>query len=99
MTDIQVAFWLTLMGGVEIIAVFVAIFYVFLKDSGLHPVQKTGFALMVFGLVVQVVRSLYYLQHGSYPIDVHFPLWIMKDIGASVLIFYYAFLYKRSVTQ
>ena len=94
MTDVEIAFWLVLMGFVEMVAIFVAIFYVFLNDKGLHKVQKVGFAMMVFGLVVQLFRSSHYLMHGSYPIDVHFPLWIMKDIGASILIFFYAFLYK-----
>jgi hypothetical protein len=95
MTDVEIAFWLVLMGFVEMVAIFVAIFYVFLNDKGLHKVQKVGFAMMVFGLVVQLFRSSHYLMHGSYPIDVHFPLWICKDIGASILIYYYAFLHKE----
>ena len=96
MSDLEISFWLAAMGLVELVAIFVAIFYVFLHDKGLHKVQKLGFAFMVFGLVVQLIRSTHYLQHGSYPIDAHFPLWIVKDFGASILIFYYAFVHKRS---
>jgi hypothetical protein len=96
MTDAEIAFWLILMGCVEMVAIFVAVFYVFLHDKGLHQVQKAGFAFMVFGLVVQLVRSTHYLLHGSYPVDVHFPLWITKDLGASILIYYYAFIHQRS---
>lgn len=95
MTDFQISFWLILMGVVELVAIFVAVFGVFLNDRGLHKIQKTGFALMVFGLLVQLFRSTHYLMHGSYPVDVHFPLWITKDIGASILIYYYAFLHKE----
>lgn len=93
MTDQQVTFWLIAMGAVELVAVFVALFYVFLGDKGLHTVQKVGFAIMVFGLVVQLVRSLHYLQHGSYPVDHVFPMWITKDIGACILIYYYSFIH------
>lgn len=96
MTDKQVAFWLIVMMIVEIFAVGIAFFCVFPQDSDhLHILQKIGFTLLVFGLVVQIVRSIHYLENGFYPIDVHFPLWISKDIGASVLIFYYAFINKK----
>lgn len=96
MSDKQVAVWLAVVMFFEVIAVFVALFYVFSReDNGMHIVQKVGFALMVSGLVVQVVRSLHYLEHGAYPVDVYFPMWITKDIGAVVLIYYYSFIYRR----
>jgi hypothetical protein len=91
----QLSFWLITMGVIELIAVAVAIFAVFPAGHDLHVVLKIGFAVMVFGLVVQLGRSVYYLQHGSYPVDVYFPLWISKDIGASILIYYYAFVHQR----
>lgn len=97
MNDKQVAMWLAIMLVIELAAVFVAFVYVFARDSGhLHVVQKVGFSFMVFGLVVQVVRSIHYLENGYYPIDRFFPMWITKDIGACVLIFYYSFLHKRA---
>lgn len=95
MTDYQVAFWLIFMGIIEILAVGAAIFFVFPSENKMHWLLKTGFAFMVFGLLVQVVRSTHYLHVGSYPIDHIFPMWLTKDIGASLLITYYAFVYHR----
>lgn len=95
MTDIQIATWLAIVLVVELIAVVVAFVFVFARENNLHIVQKIGFALMVFGILVQIVRSLHYLDTGSYPIDKIFPMWITKDIGACVLIYYYAFVYPK----
>lgn len=96
MTDQQIAFWLITAGVFEIVAIAVAIFVVFPSDElNLHPVLKVGFAMMVFGLVVQIIRSTHYLQHGFYPIDRVFPLWLAKDAGASLLILYYGFIHPK----
>lgn len=96
MNDAQVAVWLTVVMFFEVIAVCVAFFYVFAQDDAhMHVVQKIGFAFMVFGLVVQVVRSMHYLDFGYYPIDRYFPMWITKDIGAIILIYYYSFIARR----
>ena len=96
MTDKQVAFWLITVLAFELVAVIVAMFCIFLRDNPpMHLTQKVGFALIVCGLVVQVVRSLHYIEYGNYPIDAVFPLWIFKDIGACVLIYYYAFVYPK----
>lgn len=96
MTDTQIAFWLIFAGFFEIIAVVVALFVVFPdEEQNLHIVLKAGFAIMVMGIVVQIIRSTHYLQHGHYPIDYIFPMWITKDIGASVMIYYYAFIHGK----
>lgn len=96
MTDHQIAFWLIFAGFFEIIAVFVAIFVVFPdEEKALHILLKNGFAMMVLGLVVQIIRSIHYLQHGYYPTDYIFPMWLTKDIGATVIIYYYAFIHGK----
>jgi hypothetical protein len=74
----------------------IAFVFVFISGQDMHILQKVGFALLVFGLVVQVVRSVHYLQFGTYPIDKHVPLWLAKDIGIMVLIFFYSFLHPKS---
>jgi hypothetical protein len=95
MSEIQVAIWLSIVLVVELIAVFVA-FHIFTRDGDdFHILLKAGFSAMVFGLVVQVIRSLHYLDVGSYPVDRYFPMWITKDIGACILIYYYAFVHKK----
>jgi len=96
MTDNQVAIWLTIMLVASLVFIVIAFVFVFLRDNeGMHILQKIGFASLVFVLVVQCVRSLHYLQHGSYPVDVYFPMWITKDIGICILIYYYAFIYPK----
>lgn len=96
MTDSQIAMWLSIALVFQVIAIFVAFVYVFAKsDNGLHPLLKVGFASMVFGLVVQIVRSIHYLDNGSYPIDRIFPLWITKDIGAIILVYYFSFIHPK----
>lgn len=96
MPNYDISFWLVSMGIIELVAVFIAVFVVFPSGHKYHVMLKAGFALMVFGLVVQVVRSLHYLEHRAYPVDVYFPMWICKDLGASVLIFYFAFIHKKA---
>lgn len=96
MNDKQVAIWLAIILVFEVIAIFMAFIYVFAKaDNGLHILLKIGFASMVFGLVVQVVRSIHYLDNGFYPIDRVFPMWATKDIGACLLIYYFAFIHPK----
>lgn len=100
MTDKQVAFWLIVMMVIEVFAVGIAFFYVFPQDSDhLHTLQKIGFTLLVFGLVVQIVRSIHYLENGFYPVDKYFPMWITKDLGGSILIYYYAFINKKQTNS
>ena len=96
MTDQQIAFWLITAGVFEIAAIFIAIFVVFPSEEyQLHPMLKFGFALIVMGLVVQIIRSTHYIQHGYYPVDRIFPMWLVKDIGACILIWYFAYLHPK----
>jgi len=96
MNDKMVAAWLTVALVFQVIAIFTAFVYVFAKaDNGLHVLLKIGFASMVFGLVVQIVRSIHYLDTGYYPIDHVFPLWLSKDIGSIILIYYFSFVHPK----
>lgn len=96
MTDNQVAFWLVIMLFAQVYAIGLAFIYVFPNESShLHILQKLGFTLLVFGLVVQIIRSVHYLNLGHYPIDVVFPMWVTKDLGACLLIYYYAKVHKN----
>jgi hypothetical protein len=96
MSNFQVAAWLSVMLVVSVVFIGIALVCVFLNaGETMHILQKIGFALLVFGLVVQCVRSLEYLQFGAYPTDHYFPLWITKDLGACVLIYYYSFIFPK----
>lgn len=96
MSDTLVAFWLTLALVFQVLAIGVAFVYVFAKPEGLHALLKVGFAFSVFGLVVQIVRSIHYLDNGFYPVDRYVPMWLAKDAGAMILVYYFAFIHKRN---
>jgi hypothetical protein len=91
----QVAMWLTISMVSSFFFIGIAFMYVFISGQDMHIIQKVGFALLVFGLVVQVVRTVHFLNVGSYPVDHYFPMWLTKDIGIMVLIYFYAFIYPK----
>jgi hypothetical protein len=95
MNDAQVAMWLTISMVASFFFIAIAFVFVFISGQEMHILQKVGFALLVFGLVVQVVRSLHYLDFGYYPIDRYVPMWLSKDIGIMVLIYFYSFVYPK----
>ena len=96
MNDKMVAVWLMVALVFQVIAIFTAFIYVFAKhDNGMHVMLKTGFALSVFGLVVQIVRSIHYLDAGYYPIDHYVPIWLSKDIGIMILVYYFSFIHSK----
>jgi hypothetical protein len=99
MNDAQVAMWLTISMVASFFFIAIAFVFVFISGQEMHILQKVGFALLVFGLVVQVVRSVHYLQFGSYPIDKHVPLWLAKDAGIMVLIYFYSFVNPKLRNQ
>jgi hypothetical protein len=96
MSDLNVAIWLGVVLVVETIAILVFIFKVlFEEDDGLHPVLKTGLLFMVFGIAIQCIRTIHYFQFGAYPVDQFFPLWVTKDIGICISVYYYAFIQPK----
>jgi hypothetical protein len=80
----------------ELIAVFVVAFLAFSGFfTDMRMLSKIGIFVMTMGLMVQIMRSLHYFEFGAYPTDTLFPLWITKDIGASLIIFDLALLHFR----
>ena len=80
----------------ELIAVFVVAFLAFTGFfTDMRMLSKIGIFVMTMGLMVQIMRSLHYFEFGAYPTDTLFPLWITKDIGASLIIFDLALLHFR----
>jgi hypothetical protein len=88
MIDQWVLMWLVLVGVIEAGAFFAASVYM-LSAEGLKETKlfKAGLIMLMMGLIVQLSRSAHYATTGTYPVDNYFPLWILKDIGASILIF------------
>lgn len=96
MTDQQIAFWLATVLVIEAVAIG-AMCWLSVSTKALHLSRWVVFGLLLisFGLGVQIVRSLHYFEFGRYPIDTFFPWWILKDIGGSILIMYYAFFWDK----
>lgn len=93
MTDERVALWLIAVGAFEILALFVfSVFMIGGNALKLHRVLKTGLILLSLGLVVQIVRSVHYLNYGMYPVDRYVPAWALKDVGGSLILYYFAFI-------
>jgi hypothetical protein len=88
--------WLLSVLVLELIAILTVAYLAFSGFfTGMRILSKVGIFVMTSGLMVQIMRSLYYFENGSYPIDNLFPLWITKDIGASIIIFDLALLYFK----
>jgi hypothetical protein len=82
--------------AMELIAVFLVAFLAFSGFfTDMRMLSKIGIFVMTTGLMVQVMRSLHFFEYGVYPVDTLFPLWITKDIGASIIIFDLALLHFR----
>jgi hypothetical protein len=88
----EIQIWLAMILVIEIVAIF-GVFWYIIKGSmkRLPSTIKVGVLMSTFGLGVQVVRTVYFLQHGHYPTDSVFPWWVLKDLGISVIILYYVF--------
>ena len=88
--------WLLSVLVLELIAILTVAYLAF---SGffteMRVLAKVGIFTMTLGLMVQIMRTLYFFENGAYPIDTFFPLWITKDIGASIIIFDLALLHFR----
>lgn len=93
MSQELVAFWLgivmlaslpTILVGTYITIKYPTIEYI--SDKFLTKMFRLGLALGMVGLSVQTYRSLYFFDHGSYPVDVYFPTWATKDIGFCLII-------------
>ena len=91
-----VTYWLITVLIIELIAILTVAFLAFSGFfSDMRMFSKIGIFVMTTGLIVQIMRTLYYLDYGSYPVDSFFPLWITKDIGASIIVFDLALLHFR----
>lgn len=91
-----VTYWLITVLIIELIAILTVAFLAFSGFfSDMRMFSKIGIFVMTTGLMVQIMRTLYFLDYGSYPVDTFFPLWITKDIGASIIVFDLALLHFR----
>jgi hypothetical protein len=99
MATTVMAFWLNTCTIIGSLASIIALFVLFPSVRDWHWQLKWGLALGSAGLLVQVVRTLFFAQHGHYPQDEWFPLWICKDLGISMLIYYFTFTHDKQQKQ
>lgn len=93
----SVGAWLLIVLIIETIAILCVAYMSFSGFfSPMRLLAKIGILIMTTGLIVQITRSLHYFEFGSYPVDTFFPLWITKDIGASILVFDLMLLYFQN---
>ena len=80
--------WLLAVLVMELVAIVCVAFLSFGGFfNGMRMLAIVGILLLTTGLMVQIMRSLHFFEFGAYPVDTFFPLWITKDIGASIVIF------------
>jgi hypothetical protein len=92
----NVAGWLLAVLVLELIAIVLVAYLSFSGFfDGMRIVAKIGIWMMTTGLMVQIMRSLHYFEFGAYPVDTIFPLWVTKDIGASLIVFDLFLLSKK----
>jgi hypothetical protein len=88
MSHAVVSFWLVLVMAVSLVALVLAGMFIHSRHWHTHDkVFRVGFILLCAGLGVQTVRSIHFLQFGTYPIDFYFPTWIVKDVGFCMMIY------------
>lgn len=83
----NVGAWLFVVLVIELAAILVVAYLSFIGFfEPMRTLTKAGLWMMTFGLMVQIMRTLHYFEVGSYPVDTFFPLWVTKDLGASLLV-------------
>lgn len=96
----NVGAWLLFVLIIELIAI---VLVAYLSFSGffhdMRLIAKIGIWVMTTGLMVQIMRSLHFFEFGAYPVDTIFPLWVTKDIGASLIIFDLFLLSRKKGNQ
>lgn len=88
---LEIKIWLTLVLLIEVPAIAMVVLHspllAKLKAVGLNWVMAVGLYLSTIGLIAQVGRTNHYLKFNAYPLDEWFPVWVLKDVGISIMIF------------
>lgn len=88
---LEIKIWLTLVLLIEVPAIAMVVLHSpllgKLKAVGLDWVMAVGLYLSTIGLIAQVGRTNHYLKFNAYPVDEWFPVWVLKDVGISIMIF------------
>lgn len=88
---IEIKVWLTIVLLIEVPAIAMVALHTpimtKLKAIGFDWLMAMGMYMLTIGLCVQVGRTNHYLKFDTYPIDEWFPVWVLKDIGGSIMLY------------
>lgn len=88
---LEIKIWLIIVLLIEVPAIAMVVLHTpllsKLKAVGLNWVMAVGLYLSTIGLIAQVGRTNHYLKFNAYPVDEWFPVWVLKDVGISIMIF------------
>ena len=89
----NVGAWLLAVLIIELVAIGLVAYLSFTGFfEPMRLLAKVGIWVMTVGLMVQIMRTLHFFEFGAYPVDTIFPMWVTKDLGASLLVFDLALL-------
>lgn len=95
-----VAAWLLIVLIIELTAIVAVAYLSFVGFfAPMRRIAKIGIWMMTMGLMVQIMRTLHYFEYGAYPIDTYFPMWITKDLGASLIVLDLMTLHLRTAPR
>lgn len=88
---LEIKIWLILVLLIEVPAIAMVVLHTpllaRLKAIGLGRLMAAGMYMATIGLVAQVGRTHHYLKFNAYPVDEWFPVWVLKDVGLSIMFF------------
>lgn len=88
---LEIKIWLVLVLLIEVPAIAMVALHPslmkLLRAIGFGRLMAVGIYLSTIGLIAQVGRTNHYLKFNVYPVDEWFPVWVLKDVGLSIIIF------------
>lgn len=88
---LEIKIWLVLVLLIEVPAIAMVVLHAplmkLLRAIGFGRLMAVGIYLSTIGLIAQVGRTNHYLKFNVYPVDEWFPVWVLKDVGLSIIIF------------
>lgn len=88
---LEIKIWLTLVLLIEVPAIAMVALHPslmkLLRAIGFGRLMAVGIYLSTIGLIAQVGRTNHYLKFNAYPVDEWFPVWVLKDVGISIMVF------------
>ena len=79
-------------------ALFLYIMFYHYKDTGKNLFRRSGLVILMVGIFYQALQSGLFAITQTMPLYTDFPLWMLKDIGATIWVYGYI-LQKREENE